>query len=117
MLLHDERGIPQAASFEALFPGALVFAVFFTEAPKDAGLLWYLLALANGEIGFQKGMVSLGIVNGFHPYFTRTPYHDAGVRVGIGKRRDVGITFFEQDRMSISTVSYGVKLDYQMFFP
>lgn len=116
MFLHGERGAPQTASFEALFPGILIFGLFFAEKPEGVGLFWYPLALANGEIGFRKGLFSLGIVNGFHPFFTRRPYHDAGVRLGFGREIDFGISVYEQDRMRLSDINYGVRADIQLYF-
>lgn len=114
MFIHGEHGEPKAASYEALFPGILLFLVFFTESPEDSGFPWYALVLLNGEFGFRKGPFSLGFVNGIHPFFTRAPYHDAGARLGIGKSVEFGVSVYEQDRM-FSGIDYGVRADLQAF--
>ena len=116
MFVHDDWGTPKAASFEALFPGFFVFGIFFSEEPEGSGLPWFLVALANGELGYKKEWASLGVVNGFHPFFTRTPYHDFGLRLGIGTHNDFGISIFEQDRLSASSTQFGVRADYQVYY-
>lgn len=104
-----------AASYEALFPGILIFGSGFSARPGESLLPLHLMSLLNGEVGFRSPWVTLGIVNGIHPFFTRWWYHDSGIRLGVGKEFEVGVTVFEQDRFRPSSVNYGIKLDIQLY--
>ena len=93
------------ASFNTLIQLPLFMGMNWTEQPNSSTLpIHSFLNLINGEIGFDFGQSSIGILNSFQWYFTRAAYHQAGFiyRCNFKKFGEYSFAVLEEDRLNYS---------------
>lgn len=96
-------------SYNTLIQGPLILATNFNAYPEPADLaIITLLNLLNGEAGFNYGLAEFGLRNSINLYFTRRAYHRGGVYLGFGRKVNVSISAFEEDRFNTTKPTFGL---------
>lgn len=92
-------------SFNALIQLPLFMGMNWTSHPTSSSLpIYSVLNLINGEIGLNLGKSNIGLLNSFQLYFTRSPYHQAGIiyRYDFQNFGEYSFAVLEEDRMNDS---------------
>lgn len=99
-------------SYNTLIQGPLILAANFNAYPEPDDLpIITLLNLLNGEAGFNVGPAELGLRNSINLYFTRRAYHRGGVYFGFGRKVNVSVFAFEEDRFNSAKPKFGLGIN------
>lgn len=96
-------------SYNTLIQAPLILATNFNAYPKPEELAFItVLNLLNGEAGFGFGFAEFGLRNSINLYFTRRAYHRGGVYLGFGRKVNVSVFAFEEDRLNSAKPMFGL---------